>query len=62
MTAIDIRSDDIKTEIEKCNKSPYYFATKYLTVNGKPFETRLSEKIFNARFIGEGRRKLNPKK
>lgn len=34
-------------EIEKCQKSPYYFATTYLTVNGKPFKTHLSEESFN---------------
>ena len=37
-------------EIRKCIDSPYYFATKYLVVNGKPFETPLSEKAFNSFF------------
>lgn len=34
-------------EYNNCIKSPYYFATKYLTVNGRPFTTRLSEEEFN---------------
>jgi len=37
-------------EQEKCSASPYYFATKYLTMNGKPFTTRLSEEEFNKWF------------
>ena len=37
-------------ELEKCKKSPYYFATKYLTVNGKPFTTLHSEEEFNKFF------------
>jgi len=40
-----------ETEIEKCKKSPYYYATKYLTVNGKPFTTRLTEEEFNKEFL-----------
>lgn len=47
-----MNQDEILKEIEKCKESPYYFATKYLTVKnylGKtvPFETILSEKEFN---------------
>lgn len=34
-------------EIKKCKESPYYFATKYLLINGKPFTTRLNEVEFN---------------
>ena len=42
-------------EIIKCKQSPYYFATKYLTVKnhrGKsvPFATPLSEEQFNEMF------------
>ena len=37
-------------EIVKCRDNPYYFATNYLTVNGKPFTTPLSEKAFNSYF------------
>lgn len=41
-----------KEEIEKCLKSPYYFATKYLTITDtdgvkRPFTTNLSEQEFN---------------
>lgn len=39
--------EDIYTELNKCKESPYYFATKYMTVNGKPFETLYSEEGFN---------------
>lgn len=45
--------DDIysqKEEIQRCIKSPYYFATKYLTVNGKPFRTLYGELDFNKFF------------
>lgn len=38
---------DPEKELEKCKKSPYYFATKYLTINGEPFRTRYAEKEFN---------------
>ena len=37
-------------EFEKCKTNLYYFATKYLTVNKKPFITQLSEKEFNKQF------------
>jgi len=40
----------IQEEIEACNKSPYYYCTKYLTVDGKPFTTMLSEEEFNDYF------------
>lgn len=44
----------INDEIKKCNESPYYFCTKYLTVTfaGKtiPFTTPLSEEEFNKLF------------
>lgn len=35
-----------KEECEKC-KNPYYFATKYLRIDGKPFTTYLNEEQFN---------------
>jgi hypothetical protein len=46
---------EIQEEILKCKQSPYYFATKYLTVKnhrGKsvPFTTLLSEEEFNKMF------------
>tara|TARA_R100001086_G_scaffold240480_1_gene166600 strand:- start:406 stop:633 length:228 start_codon:yes stop_codon:yes gene_type:complete len=34
-------------EIEKCKASPYYFATNYLKIKGKPFTTWMSESLFN---------------
>jgi hypothetical protein len=34
-------------EIRKCRENPYYFATKYATLNGEPFTTTLSEEEFN---------------
>lgn len=40
----------IKEELDKCKDNPYYFATRYLTVNGKPFTTGLREHQFNAMF------------
>jgi len=46
---------EIQEEILKCQESPYYFATKYLTVKNHkgeiiPFKTHLSEKQFNEMF------------
>lgn len=38
---------DWKEEIDKCKKSPYYYATNYLTINGEKFTTRHTEKEFN---------------
>ena len=38
---------EIAAEIKKCKDNPFYFATKYLTVNGEPFTTPYSEKEFN---------------
>ena len=42
--------DYLEEELEKCKKSPYYFATKYLLVEGKPFVTPLNEETFNNLF------------
>ena len=39
-----------KEELEKCKASPYYYATKYLTVDDKPFTTNYSEGEFNKKF------------
>jgi hypothetical protein len=36
-----------KKEMKKCEKSPYYFFTNYITVNNRKFETFLKEKEFN---------------
>jgi len=46
---------EIQEEILKCQKSPYYFATKYLKVKNHrgeliPFKTSLSEGEFNEMF------------
>lgn len=38
---------DWEEELEKCKESPYYFATNYMTVDGKPFTTHYSEREFN---------------
>ena len=43
-------NENIMEELQKCNKSPYYFATNYLTRDGKPFTTNLTENEFNRRF------------
>ena len=44
--------EEILAEIQKCRNSPYYFATKYLTVQNYkkepvPFTTWLTEEEFN---------------
>ena len=41
---------EIQDEIQKCMNNPYYFATTYIMVNGKPFTTTLSETVFNKYF------------
>lgn len=40
----------IEEEIAKCKQSPFYFATKYILVDGKPYESRWDEKTFNKIF------------
>lgn len=47
--------ESIEDELEKCKKSPFYFATKYMRIKDSdgayaPFLTRLSEKEFNKHF------------
>jgi len=42
-----ITDEKIQSELEKCKNSPYYFATNYMTCNGKPFTTHLTEEEFN---------------
>lgn len=37
-------------EFEKCKTNPYYFATRYLIINGELFVTNYSEKEFNELF------------
>lgn len=37
-------------ELQRCLKSPYYFATAYMKVNGKGFTTHLTEDSFNRAF------------
>jgi predicted amidophosphoribosyltransferase len=36
-------------EFEKCKANPYYFATKYFTLNSNKFTTMLTEEEFNNR-------------
>ena len=47
--------EEILSEMQKCINSPYYFATKYLTVRNRnneivPFTAPLSEEEFNRIF------------
>jgi hypothetical protein len=44
-TIMETVSDD--EERIKCMNSPYYFATKYLTINGKPVKIDMSEEEYN---------------
>jgi meiotically up-regulated gene 157 (Mug157) protein len=37
----------VADEIAKCKDNPYYFATNYMIVSGKPFTTSLTEHQFN---------------
>lgn len=39
-----------KKEMDKCAKSPYYYYTNYLVIDGKRCTTNLSEVEFNAQF------------
>lgn len=44
--------EEIILEIKRCRDSPYYFATKYLTIKNKegkpvPYTTSWTEKEFN---------------
>lgn len=43
-------------ELKKCLESPYYFATTYLTVNGKKFTTNMSQEQFD--YIFKERQKM----
>jgi hypothetical protein len=45
-----LTEEEQQAEWEKCVASPYYFATKYLTLEGKPFTTQLTEVEYNRRF------------
>jgi len=38
---------ELLPELIKCRENPYYFATKYLKIQGKPFTTYLNEDQFN---------------
>ena len=57
------KAEVFSEEFDKCLKSPYYFATKYLTIKDKsgivlPFKTGLSEEDFNhycQNIIGRGK-------
>lgn len=43
--------ENLVEEMEKCKANPYYFFTKYITINGKPATTLLSEDQFNEIFL-----------
>lgn len=43
-------NDYWKKEWDKCISSPYYYATRYLKVNGEKFKTSLTEEEFNNQF------------
>lgn len=45
-----IQNDYYINELEKCTLSPYYFATKYMTINGDSYKTNLTEEQFNILF------------
>lgn len=47
MDNLTIYDQETFEEIKKCQKSPHYFATNYLVVDGKKFTTLLTEKEFN---------------
>jgi hypothetical protein len=40
----------VAEELEMCKSNPYYFAKKYMKINGNPFETMISEDDFNLYF------------
>lgn len=42
--------DKVMNEVEKCKSDPYYFATTYLTINGKKYTTPLTRDEFNQIF------------
>jgi len=57
-----IKKIEHSLEYDRCKKSPYYFATKYLTINNKPFVTNYTEDEFNEMFfIMEGTKKYDKK-
>ena len=37
----------VKEETEKCQSDPYYFMTKYVTINGEPYIPAFSKELFN---------------
>ena len=57
--------EEINSELEKCKKSPYYFAAKYLKIKNTPysedmvdFYTHLSEEEFNKQFENYDNRRV----
>ena len=57
--------EEINSELEKCKKSPYYFAVKYLKIKNTPysedmvdFYTHLSEEEFNKQFENYDNRRV----
>jgi len=56
-----MEQEDWELGLIKCRENPYYFATTYLVVDGKPFTTPMTELAFNDYFnklsvIPDGRR------
>lgn len=53
---------DWEEELRKCKESPYYFATKYCQVEGKPYSTSLSEEVFNDVFRALSNQHYKPRR
>lgn len=47
-----ILDEEVK-EFERCKESLWYFMTKYMVIEGRPFTTPLSEEEFNNKWIKE---------
>lgn len=48
-------------EMQKCKDNPYYYFTTYITINGEPATTNLTEEQFNKQFrelTGSKRRRI----
>lgn len=43
----EVADNEWLNELKKVRESPFYFATTYILINGKPFETCLPESEFN---------------
>lgn len=65
MNVEEILKNHSEEELRKCKESPYYFASKYITIKGadgtvRNFTTYLTEKEFND--VVSGKLKLSVKK